>query len=48
MVVAGAADFNLVTGGITLSQEFDMIETKLGEIANDFYAERVKEQNVSL
>ena len=42
-VVSGVNYINAVASGTALSQEFDMVTTELGELANDFYAERIKE-----
>lgn len=39
------AIFGSVLGGPLLSEEFDFEQTELGDIASDFYAERVKEWN---
>ncbi len=44
-VVAGVEYINAVANGTVLSEEFDMVKTELGEVANDFYAERIKELN---
>ena len=43
-VVAGVAQFDLVLGGSASSKEYDETFTPLGEIANGFYSERVKEK----
>ncbi|MDE7373000.1 MAG: Ig-like domain-containing protein [Clostridia bacterium] len=43
LVVAPVEYINYVLSGTVLSSEFDEVKTELGEVANDFFAERVKE-----
>lgn len=43
IVISGVKNFNAVIGGSALSVEDEMSKIALGEIANDFYAEYIKE-----
>lgn len=42
-VIAGVTVIGAVANGTAMSEEVDMVTTELGETANDFYAERLKE-----
>lgn len=43
-VVAGVDNFDLIISGNALSTAYDDDKSTLGEVANDFYAERLKEK----
>ncbi|MDE6275006.1 MAG: Ig-like domain-containing protein [Clostridia bacterium] len=47
-IVSGTTNFNLVVGGGFLSEEFDEVITPLGELANDYYSEYLKDEEASI
>ncbi|MDE6585173.1 MAG: Ig-like domain-containing protein [Clostridia bacterium] len=45
-VISGVKNFDAVTSGFAMSEEFDVTSTALGELADDFYSEWLKSQRV--